>query len=157
MICKKTNSISNPISNYDIVRIESNLRELRNVYDLLVLSSSEEECMPDFESYYLDISQKLRHGNAEVYAVKDAYGRIISTAALEAITEDTAVIGGVATSFPYRKNGYASALVRHITQKEISSGRSVYLYRDKKIPIYEKIGFETVGYHAQYRLINSLS
>ena len=61
------------------------------------------------------------------------------------------LIGDTATSTDYRNNGYASTLVRHITQKQLSLGKSVYLYRDKKTAFYGKIGFESYGNHSQYR------
>ena len=151
MICKKIAPNCRFLHNLDVVKIESNMRDLRKVYNLLVLSSGEKECMPDFESYFLDISQKLRHKNAEVYAVKDSFDNIVSTASLISITSETVLIGDTATSTDYRNNGYASTLVRHITQKQLSLGKSVYLYRDKKTAFYGKIGFESYGNHSQYR------
>lgn len=152
MICKKIAPYSRPVHNIHAAEIQSNMRDLRKVYDLLVSCSGDKECMPDFESYFLDISQKLRHKNAEVYAVKDSFDNIISTAALISVTSETAVVGDTATAANYRNNGYASTLVRYITRKQLALGRLVYLYRDKRTTFYDKIGFEPCGYHSQYRL-----
>ncbi len=144
MECTELSEMSSG-ANIKIIRLSSDMENLKSVYLLICEESGNKTSMPDFESYFLDISHKMRHGFSEVYAVCDEEGNIVSTAAVLAVSQFSCVIGCVATSPKFRKRGYATALVRYITEKKLKTGRIVYLHREKYISIYEKTGFKTVG------------
>ncbi len=146
MLCTKTNNIQNKInSKYKILRLNSDMNNLRNVYNLLIKENGQNVMLPDFESYFLDISNRIRHGVSKVYVITNGSGEIVSTATLLAISRTSSVIGCVATNSDNRNKGLATCLVKYITDKELSSGREVYLHREKEIKIYDKVGFKTVG------------
>ncbi len=135
---------------YEISKLYSDMSNLKSVYSILVSENENKGSLPDFESYFLDISHRIRHGVSNVYAVYDYFGNIISTASVLSVSKNTAVIGCVATAAEERKKGLATAVVSYITEKELEKNRTVYLHREKNISIYEKIGFETVGYWNEF-------
>lgn len=136
-------------SEYKISKLSSDMSNLKAVYSVLA-SENNNSSLPDFESYFLDISHKIRHGVSTVYAIYDSIGNIISTAAVLAVSKTSAVIGCVATVTEERNKGLATAIVRYAAAKELHKNRTVYLHREKYISIYEKIGFETVGYWNEF-------
>lgn len=154
MLCSEINDFEYiPDAEYCITKIGSNMQSLKNVYNLLLAENSGNEMIPDFENYVLDISHRIRHGVAKVYALKNNCGQIVSTATVLAFSDKAAVIGCVATDFHNRNKGYATSLVKYITEKEIKKNRAVYLHREKHIALYERIGFKTVGYWTEYKLL----
>lgn len=140
---------------YMITKIGSNMYSLKNVYNIIFSENGENAMIPDFENYFLDISHRIRHGVAKVYALTNSGGQIVSTATVLAVSNKTAVIGCVATDFENRNKGYATALVKYVTEKELLNNRTVYLHREKHIALYEKIGFNTVGYWTEYRILKN--
>ena len=151
MLCSKLNNIDIALdSDYRILKLNSDMRSLKSVYSLLVKANVQSDMLPDFESYFLDISHRIRHGVAKVYVIADGSGEIVSTAAVSAISGTAAVIGCVATDSENRKRGLASFLVKYAAEKELSKGRQVYLHRERKILLYENIGFNTVGHWTEY-------
>lgn len=153
MRCKKIQGEFDLKFDFQVTKIGSDINRLRRVYDLLVSENCKNravEALPDFESYFLDISHRIRHNTAEIYAVFDAGGRVVSTAAVVAKSNDSAVIGCVATAFDCRRNGMATRLVYDITKKQLEKGRGVYLHRERKIHLYSKIGFVVIGKWREY-------
>lgn len=103
----------------------------------------------DFEYWYADISHRIRHGGAGVYAVQ-AGGEIISAALLSAIYENSAVLSAVKTARQYRGQGFSSAVISFISA---SFGGDIYLMRrqGENKSFYEKLGFEDIGRWRMYR------
>ena len=140
-----------PSSEDSIYKVESNMRNLKTVYDILCAENDDTEMLPDFESYFLDMSHRIRHGTARVYVVTNKFGEAVSTASVLASSKTAAVVGCVATDYDNRNRGYASALIAYVTGKELSQNRTVFLHREKQISVYEKIGFKTIGSWTEYR------
>ena len=79
-----------------------------------------------FDSWYVDISFRIRHGAAKAVALKRG-DEIISSAILSSIYKNKAVLTGVRTRSEFRSNGYASALVSSVC---CDFGGDVYLMRE---------------------------
>ncbi len=126
-------------------KLNSDMRTLKGVYTLLARDNSSGRVVPEFGEYYLNVSHCIRYGAADVYAVYGEDGEVISTAAVTAKSADSAVIGGVATDERYRRQGLASAVVTAATEDILSAGRAAYLYREKRIRLYESIGYRVCG------------
>lgn len=130
--------------------IRSDMAAIREFYNLLVSANKSTDALPKFESFFLDLSHRVRHGTSEIYGIRNEKGELVSAAAVIAKSSDTAVIGCVATDKEYRRQGLAYKLVEFVTKKMQSEEKAVYLHREKKIEIYEKIGYKTVGYWREY-------
>lgn len=79
----------------------------------------------------------------------------VAMASVYGFTENTARISAVYTPPSQRGRGYASAVVAHLSQRQLDSGKkSCCLYADAKNPvsnsIYRKIGYEFVGRSTHY-------
>ncbi len=85
----------------------------REMYPLL--SAVFGDTMPPFETWYVDISHKIRHGLCHTIGVQDN-GKLVSCAMTVALTDTIAVIGAVATAETHRKRGYAAQCLRGLTQ-----------------------------------------
>lgn len=103
----------------------------------------------DFESWYVDISHRIRHGCAKAYTlcVND---EIISSGIYSSIFNNDAVLSAVKTEPEFRKMGYGSALVSHMI---CDIKGTVFLMRDKNRneEFYRKLGFENSGKWRLYK------
>lgn len=133
-----------------IIKIGSDIGQLREVYNLLASENSRNDVLPDFEGYFLDISHRIRHSVSEVYAVLNDEEKIIATAAVVAMADNCAVIGCVATHRSFRRQGIATNLVGRITKSMLEDKREVYLHRERKIGLYDKLGYVTIGEWREY-------
>lgn len=103
----------------------------------------------DFESWYVDVSHRIRHNSARAYTLL-VNDEIVSSGILSAIYNDNAVLSSVQTSPAFRRMGYGSALVSEII---CDVKGSVYLMReqDKNEEFYKKLGFENIGIWRMYK------
>lgn len=102
-----------------------------------------------FESWYVDVSHRIRHNCAKAYALK-VNDEIISSAIFSSIYNDNAILTSVQTQPEFRKMGYGSMLVSEM----IGDIRgTVYLMRekDKNESFYKKLGFENTGIWRMYK------
>ncbi len=81
----------------------------REMYPLL--SAVFGDTMPPFETWYVDVSHKIRHGLCQTIGV-EVEGKLVSCAMTVALTDTTAVIGAVATQETHRKRGFAAQCLR---------------------------------------------
>lgn len=97
----------------------------------------------DFESWYVDISHRIRHGCAKAVTL-NSDGQIISSAIFSAVYKNDAVLTAVQTKPEFRKSGYGSALVSAMCCDIIGT---VYLMREnnKNESFYKRLFFENTG------------
>lgn len=103
----------------------------------------------DFESWYVDLSHRIRHGTAKAVALT-VEGEIVSSGIFSSITDDGAVLTSVNTKAAFRHMGYGSALVKKMTA---DIGRTVFLMRekDRNEEFYIKSGFINDGIWRMYK------
>lgn len=97
----------------------------------------------DFESWYVDISHRIRHGCAKAVTL-NINGQIISSAIFSAVYKNDALLTAVQTKPEFRKSGYASALVSAMCCDVTGT---VYLMREdnKNEGFYKRLFFENTG------------
>lgn len=102
-----------------------------------------------FESWYVDLSHRIRHGTAKAYALR-VNNDIVSSALFSSIYEDNAILSSVLTEPEYRGNGYATSLVSHMS---CDIKGKIYLMReqDKNERFYQKLGFKNSGIWRMYK------
>ena len=102
-----------------------------------------------FESWYVDVSHRIRHNCAKAYALK-VNDEIVSSAIFSSIYNDDAILTSVQTQPEFRRIGYGSKLVSEMIG-DIKG--SVYLMRetDKNEEFYKKLGFENIGIWRMYK------
>lgn len=113
--------------------------ELSEVYSLLSDCRSE-LAVPEYETFILDMSHKIRHGTALCTALR-ADGRLVSCAMTVAQSSVCAVIGAVVTLREYRGRGYGTACIQELCRR--LAGREILIIRekDKNKEFYERAGF----------------
>ncbi len=117
--------------------------KLMDIYNFNDYSSAE------FESWYVDISHRIRHGCAAAYSL-NVNGEIASSAVFSSIYNDNAVLSAVQTAPNYQKHGYGSALVSHMMCDVLGK---VFLMREKgkNELFYSRLGFENIGKWRMYK------
>lgn len=97
----------------------------------------------NFESWYVDISHRIRHGAAKAFTL-NMNEEIISSAIFSSIYQNNAILTGVQTKPEFRKMGYGSALVSAMC---CDFNGTVYLMREsvRNESFYKKLGFENIG------------
>lgn len=103
----------------------------------------------DFESWYVDISHRIRHGCANAYTL-NVNDEIISSGIFSSIYKDNAILTAVQTSPEFRRMGYGSSLVSEMLG-DIKG--TVYLMREMNLneQFYIKLGFNNTGRWRMYR------
>lgn len=109
----------------------------------------------DYESWYVDMSHKIRHNQGRIFVIPDVEsgensdgGKTKLTCAaavtLGFIFEEAILISMIGARPKSRKKGYGTALLSHLQQEY--RNRKIYAICEKKLcQFYEKSGFVEVG------------
>jgi ribosomal protein S18 acetylase RimI-like enzyme len=127
--------------------------DLRAAYELIFGCADENFRPPAFEDFYVDVNHKLRHNAARICGIEHD-GKLAALAMTVAESDDGAVLGAVACAQEFRRSGFASAVVKHITNSLISEGKNVFLHRAKNanVSFYSGLGFSECGTWREYLL-----
>ena len=108
------------------------------------------EDLAPFESFYPDVSHRIRHRTARCRMLADCSAVILSGYE----TASAAVVAGVSALPEYRRTGRGSLLLNSLTRELTQEGRQVYLCREeeKNREFYHACGFEETGWWNAYRL-----
>lgn len=116
---------------------------------LMDLYNFEDYGTADFESWYVDVSHRIRHGCGKAYALT-VNGEIASSGIFSSIYRDNAILTSVQTAPEFRGLGYGTALVSAMI---CDVKKTVFLMREenKNESFYKKLGFENNGKWRMYR------
>lgn len=110
---------------------------------LMDLFNIEDYDRADFESWYVDLSHRIRHGCSRAYAL-NANGEMVSSGIFSSILGEDAILSSVRTVPQFRNLGYGSVLV---SEMMCDIKGIVYLMREKNKNenFYSKLGFKNIG------------
>lgn len=115
---------------------------IREVYSVLEKCKGEGFEVPDFNSFYPDMSHRVRHGLARIFALR-VNGQAVSCCMTSAETDKCAIISGVATLPQMRGKGYAGRIVMDMIGS--LGDREVFVFcREELISFYNKLGFKLI-------------
>lgn len=131
------------------VELHKNYTEIDKYPKLMELFNFLDYSSADFESWYVDVSHRIRHGCACAYSL-NFDKQIVSSAMLSSIFNDRAILSAVRTEDEYRGLGFGSTLVSEII---CDFNGKVYLMRDedKNEQFYKRLGFENCGNWRMYK------
>ena len=116
---------------------------LKEVYDILFSEETPHIKKVPFDSFYVDLCHRIRHGTAA------AVLNCNSVCVASHITNNAAVISGVATKKNSRKTGSGSMVLNSLC--ESLNGRKIFAAAEESVvPFYIKNGFEVCGKTAIY-------
>ncbi|HPU59260.1 MAG TPA: GNAT family N-acetyltransferase [Candidatus Avimonas sp.] len=112
------------------------------------------EGLPPFDSWYADVSHRLRHGFCRIVGFRRD-GIPVSCAMTTSEIHNAAVIGAVATLEQARGKGYASSSVLTLANDLINQGKKVFLSPKncKAHELYTGLGFAECGRWANIKLL----
>lgn len=116
----------------------------RSVYPLLARCF--QEGLPAFDSWYVDVSHRLRHGGCHMAVLNDSQG-LAATAMTVAECRSAALLGAVATRPDCRGRGYATACVSTLAHAMRKEGKSVWICPKNPAAqrLYERLHFTVCG------------
>lgn len=121
---------------------------LREVHTLLTLCATDTFIPPEFESFYMDMSHRIRHNTAVAVGVRQGEA-LVACAICSAFTANSAVLSAVAVSPAHRRMGLGygvlTALISQLPQKDI------YIFREEteNEEFYRAFGFAPCGEFAE--------
>ncbi len=111
---------------------------LKNVYDILFGEENAHIKKVPFDSFYVDLCHRIRHNTAA--AVLNSSAVCVASH----ITDDTAIISGVATKKDARKTGLGSEVLNSLCDN--LNERKIFAAAESSVlPFYIKNGFEICG------------
>ena len=127
------------------VGAESDDFTLEELYALLKSGEDGEIELPEHDAWYADMSHRIRHGGAEVFAVRE--GNTLAAAAVSPfVSEGLALISGVAVDPLCRRKGLGKNAVAGLAVRLKLSDRQVFVISEEKlIPFYKSAGFCVCG------------
>lgn len=116
----------------------------REIYPLLAACFN--GSMAAFDSWYVDVSHRLRHGGCHIAAVREK-DEIVATAMTVAECKTAALLGAVATRPDRRGRGLASACVCSLAGSMQRAGKTVWICpkNAQAQRLYEHLGFHVCG------------
>lgn len=100
--------------------------------------------MSPFNYWYPDVSHRIRHKCGHIASITSG-DDILSCALTVAETENSAILGQIATSPQYRRQGLAGKCIN--TLSAICKGKKLYILplNENAKKLYSKLGFEVTG------------
>lgn len=115
---------------------------IREIYPILESCRGEGFEVPDFDSFYPDMSHRVRHNLSRVLALR-LNGKAVACCLTSAETDSSAIISGVACLPEFRHRGYASTLVAEMIKA--LGNREIFVFcRKELISFYSKLGFKLI-------------
>lgn len=122
---------------------------LSDIYEILKTGGAADIQIGAFDSWYTDVSHRVRHSTALTAAFVSG-GKPAACIMCSALTETSALIGGVTVLPEYRGRGIGKKLVSGMCYRLLKSGRRLWLCcREEKYAFYKALGFERSGFWEQ--------
>lgn len=124
---------------------------IEEAFKLLNICSDKGFETPDFESFNLDVSHKLRHNTIRMIGVNEK-DKLAAVGMTVAETGTDAVLGAIASHPQYRNKGLGSLMVQMLTNSLLKENKNIYLHRamDKNISFYSRLGYKVYGKWCEY-------
>ena len=125
--------------------------EIMEFYSVIEKSASKNFTPPSYESFLLDVGNRLQKGAARLLGVEEK-GELAACVMTLAESADSAVLGALATLPEYRKKGLGRFLIKYINNELIGEGKTVFMHRaeDENIDFYNRLGFKEYGKWIEY-------
>lgn len=116
----------------------------RQAYPLLHTTFG--DALPPYDAWYADVSHRVRHGGCRIVGVVEGESPL-SVAMTVAETDETLLVGGVATLPAFRKKGYASACVTALCAAGAAEKKTLWIAPESAelVRFYERLGFTPCG------------
>lgn len=124
--------------------------DLREIHALLCRAAGDGFAPPEFESFYMDLSYRIRHGAGMAAGIRLG-GELTACALCPSVTERSAVVSAVAVAPEHRREGLGRAVLAALTA---ALGREqVYAFRadGRNEEFYRSLGFRPCGRWAEIR------
>lgn len=110
--------------------------DIRELYGLL----EEIGMVKEFEPFYLDLSHKLRHGNALAFTCRHE-GQLAGCALVSAIEKNSVILSALAVRPELRRQGIGTDLVKEV--ERAFPGKTLYVFREKEKnqEFYKRLGY----------------
>ncbi|RWZ51291.1 GNAT family N-acetyltransferase [Halobacillus fulvus] len=127
---------------------DTTLVKKANMEDIPILAKLHDS-IPEFEkddSREESIRRGMESGSARTYYLENG-NRLVSSASTTAENKYSAMIVGVCTHPDHQKHGYASSVMKKLTEDLLREGKMLCLFYDNPSAgtLYKRIGFQDIG------------
>ena len=124
--------------------------DLKEYHNLLLTCESEDFFVPEYLQFLSDIRMRLNKNLCELFGVV-VDDTLVSCAMTVSQTENSVILGAVATHPMHRKHGYGGCVVKSLAQI-FCDYDNVYIYTtiEKNTRFYESLGFKVSGKWIKY-------
>lgn len=113
-------------------------------YEELYTFLSEYFTLPSFDSWYVDVSHRVRHGSCHIASVlRNDY--VVCNAMTVAETQNDALLGAVATHPQWRRQGLAAGCIGRLVEQLSAKRVHISPVDEYARKLYEKLGFSVSG------------
>lgn len=120
----------------------------QEVYQLLCSCASSEFQVPDWEPFYLDLSHRVRHGQAFVTDIVKE-GELVACTIVSAQTETDAVLSAVACNPGFQGKGFGKQVVLRTLDQLKNKTVYVFCATEKMSGFYQLLGWMPSGTWAE--------
>lgn len=126
------------------VSIDTQFTAYEDLYGFL----SEHFSLPSFDSWYVDVSHRVRHGVCHTATIVEN-GQVVCNAMTVAETEHDALLGAVATHPDWRRRGLASVCIQTLISTLSNKMIHISPVDEYAQRLYESLGFAVSGSFAE--------
>lgn len=142
-LCKeKIFAVEKICTNEKKIQPQLTFGEYSAIYKMLDESDSDAIKMGDFESWYVDISHRIRHGGAVAVLTEQGCG-------IGLLSGSSVIINGIAVGFSHRGKGFGREILNYI--ESFGKTRSMAFCLHSELEFYKKCGYEITGNYTLFR------
>ena len=129
-------AVEKAVNNKSGMRPELTYKDYSAIYQMLLDAKSAAIEIGDFDSWYVDLSHRIRHGGAIAVIYDHGCG-------IGILSENSIIINGIVVDMGSRNMGYGKEILGHI--EGFAKSRSLAFCLDTELEFYKKCGYEIKG------------
>lgn len=121
-------------------------------FEILRDSFAKETSSIDFDDFNYEMNYRIRKGESFIFGLKKD-DLVVSVAEILSISDDSVIVGFLATRKEHRDLGYASSLLKGILSEFSNKNVFIFADNDELSAFYKKIGFNNFSVWAQLKTV----
>lgn len=125
--------------------------DIEHYYKVLQKCASEDFLVPEYMYFLSDVTYRQNRSRVAMFGMKNE-NELASVCMTVSETENSVIMGAVATVPEFQHMGYCSKLLNAASSLFLLNGKDVYILSSKieNTKLYKKIGFKQIEYFIEY-------
>ena len=139
---EKIYAVEKAVNPQNVICSNLSFNEFSAIYNQLAETDSDAIEVGDFDSWYVDLAHRIRHGGA--VAILREYGCGIGL-----LSESTVIVNGIVVNPSSRSRGYGKQILNYI--ENFGKTRSLAFCLETELNFYKKCGYKLTGNYSLFR------